>query len=98
MKNYQLKLYVTGETPLSLRAIDNLENLCAERKLRDEFEVVVIDVLKEPQLAEDDKILATPTLVRQLPPPLRKVVGDLSAVDKVLLGLDLIARNKEASA
>ena len=60
MKNYQLKLYVTGETPLSLRAIDNLENLCTERRLCDEFEVVVIDVLKEPQLAEDDKILADP--------------------------------------
>ena len=98
MKDYQLKLYVTGETPHSLRAIENLKKICTEQGLHDEYEVRVIDILREPQLAEEDKIIATPTLVKQLPPPLRKVIGDLSEVDKVLLGLDLVARSKELSA
>ena len=98
MKNFRLKLYVTGETPVSPRAIENLERLCLGHALHNKFEVTVIDVLKEPQLAEDDKIIATPTLVKQLPPPLRRVIGDLSAIDQVLLGLDLVVRNKEAAA
>ena len=85
-----LKLYITGQTPNSLRAIKNLERLC-ETELAKSYEVVVIDILKEPQLAEDDKILATPTLVKMLPPPIRKVIGDLSNREQVLLGLDLIS-------
>jgi len=86
-----LKLYVTGQTPNSLRAIKNLQALC-DSKLSDDFELKVIDILKEPQLAEDDKIIATPTLVKMLPPPIRKVIGDLSNQGQVLLGLDLISR------
>jgi len=88
MENFILKLYVTGTTPNSERAIANLRRLC-EEELDEKYEVIVIDVLERPQLAEDEKILATPTLVKALPPPLRRVIGDLSDTEKVLLGLDL---------
>lgn len=88
MADYILKLYITGSTPNSERALANLNRLCAE-ELDEKYEVVVIDVLQNPQLAEDDRILATPTLVKALPPPLRRVIGDLSDNEKVLLGLDL---------
>jgi circadian clock protein KaiB len=93
MENYQLRLYVTGETPHSVRAIKNLERLCEEHELLKIYEVTIIDVLKNPQLAEDDKIIATPTLIKILPPPISKIVGDLSEIDKVLLGLDLIKKD-----
>lgn len=89
MDKYLLKLYVTGQTPRSLRAIANLRGLC-ENDLGGRYEMVVIDVLEQPQLAEDEKILATPTLVKELPPPLRRIIGDLSDVERVLLGLDLL--------
>lgn len=88
MTNYILKLYITGTTPNSERALANLHRLCDE-ELDERYEIVVIDVLENPQLAEDDKILATPTLIKSLPPPLQRVVGDLSNNEKVLLGLDL---------
>ncbi len=91
MKHYQLKLYVTGETSHSLRAIENLKTLCAEYNLEDTYQLTIIDILKEPQMAEDDKIIATPTLVKKLPPPLCKIIGDLSETNKLLLGLDLVA-------
>lgn len=91
MKNYVLKLYVTGNTPRSQRAIANLRRIC-EEELDESYQMVVIDVLERPQLAEDEKILATPTLIKQLPPPLRRIIGDLSDVDKVLLGLDILSR------
>ncbi len=83
-----LKLYVTGQTPTSMRAIANIQRIC-EEELRGQYEMVVIDVLERPQLAEDEKILATPTLIKKLPPPLRRVIGDMSDTEKVLLGLDL---------
>lgn len=88
MNEYVLKLYITGQTPRSERAIANLRQLC-QHELEGRYEVEVVDVLEHPQLAEDEKILATPTLVRCLPPPLRRVIGDLSELEKVLLGLDL---------
>jgi len=88
MDKYILKLYVTGTTPNSERAVANLRRLCAE-ELSEQYEIIVIDVLERPQLAEDEKILATPTLVKALPPPLRRVIGDLSDTQKVLVGLDL---------
>ena len=69
-------------------AISNLKRIC-EEELRGEYELQVIDVLEQPQLAEDERILATPTLIKQLPPPLRRVIGDLSDKDKVLLGLEV---------
>ncbi|HEX5271778.1 MAG TPA: circadian clock protein KaiB [Gemmataceae bacterium] len=85
---YLLKLYVTGQTPRSLRAIANLRALC-EEELKGEYELFVIDVLERPQLAEDEKILATPTVVKELPTPMRRIIGDLSDSERVLLGLDL---------
>jgi circadian clock protein KaiB len=89
---FRLKLYVTGQTANSRRAIANLREIC-ERAFSGEYELMVIDVLENPQLAEEEKILATPTLVRSLPPPMRRVIGDLSDKERVLLGLDLIAKN-----
>jgi len=90
MSRYVLKLYVTGQTPKSQAAIVNLRRICQEQ-LAGEHELIIIDVLEQPQLAEDDKILATPTLVKQLPLPSRRTIGDLSDKEKVLLGLDLRA-------
>ena len=83
-----MKLYVTGTSPRAEVAVANLRRIC-EQELRGEYELQVIDVLEHPQLAEDEKILATPTLIKQLPPPLRRVIGDLSDKDKVLLGLEV---------
>ena len=91
MDRYKLKLYVTGKTPRAERAIENLQHLCAE-ELEDKYEMVVIDVLERPQLAEDEKILATPTLIKQLPLPIRRIIGDLSDRERVLVGLDLRPR------
>jgi circadian clock protein KaiB len=88
VSKYLLKLFVTGHSPRAEVAIANLRRIC-EEELRGEYEMQVIDVLEHPQLAEDEKILATPTLIKRLPPPLRRVIGDLSDKDKVLLGLDV---------
>ncbi len=88
MQKYLLKLYITGQTPRSQRAIANLRRIC-EEDLKGEYELVIIDVLERPQLAEDEKILATPTLVKELPVPIRRIIGDLSNTEKVLIGLQL---------
>jgi len=88
MSKYALKLYITGHTPRSLRAIENLRRIC-EQDLKGECEMKVIDVLEQPQMANEDKILATPTLIKSLPPPSRRIIGDLSDTRTVLLGLDL---------
>ncbi|MBF0318226.1 MAG: circadian clock protein KaiB [Nitrospirae bacterium] len=88
MGKYVLKLYITGKTPKSERAIANLKNIC-EIELQNQYEMIIVDVLERPQLAEDEKILATPTLIKEIPPPLRRIIGDLSDTEKVLLGLDL---------
>jgi len=88
MGKYTLKLYVTGQSPRSQRAIANIREIC-EKETDGEYELIVIDVLENPQLAEDEKIIATPTLIKFLPPPLRRIIGDLSDQEKVLLGLDL---------
>ena len=88
MQKFIIKLYVTGQTARSLRAIANLRRIC-EEELKGEYDLMVIDVLERPQLAEDEKILATPTVVRELPPPIRRIIGDLSDTERVLLGLDL---------
>lgn len=79
---------MTGSSSRAEVAIANLRRIC-EQELRGEYELQIIDVLKHPQLAEDERILATPTLIKQLPPPLRRVIGDLSDTDKVLLGLEV---------
>jgi len=83
-----LKLYVAGQTPKSIAAFANLKRICEEH-LKGKYQIEVIDLLKNPQLAKGDQILAIPTLVRQLPPPLRKIIGDLSNTERVLVGLDV---------
>jgi circadian clock protein KaiB len=85
---YRLKLYITGQTARAQHAIANLRRIC-DRQLAGQYELQVIDVLERPQLAEDEKILATPTVVKELPLPIRRIIGDLSNSDSVLLGLDL---------
>jgi len=86
---YLLKLYVTGKTPNSERAIRNLEDVL-KTKLKGSYKLQIIDILKNPKLAEDEKIMATPVLEKKLPPPIRRIIGDLSDKERVLLGLDLI--------
>jgi circadian clock protein KaiB len=85
---YVLRLYVTGKTPNSVRAIANLKDLCDEY-LPGRYDLQVIDIYQQPSLAEDDQIVATPTLVKELPPPLRRMIGDLSDRERVLIKLDL---------
>ncbi len=100
MNKVILKLYVTGKSPKSESAITNLRNLC-DKQLDGEYEIRIVDVLERPQLAENERIIATPTLIRELPPPIRKIIGDLTDIEKVLLGLDLqrpiISSKKEKS-
>ena len=84
----ELRLYVTGSSPKCLRAIENLQRVCDER-LPGQYHVEVVDLLQNPRLAADDQILAVPTLVRRLPPPLRKIVGDLSDTERLLVGLQI---------
>lgn len=88
-KTYVLKLYVAGNTPNSVRALKTLKNIL-EQEFQGVYALKVIDVLKNPQLAEEDKILATPTLSKILPPPVRKIIGDLTDRERVLIGLDLL--------
>jgi len=88
MNKFKLRLYITGKTSRSERAIANLKEIC-ERDLQGLYDLQIIDVLESPQLAEDEKILATPTLIKGLPAPLKRIISDLSNSDKVLLGLDL---------
>ena len=86
---YVLKLYVTGMTPRSQAALKNIKDILSEG-YKGTYSLKVIDVLKQPKLAEDDKILATPTLIKILPPPVARIIGDLMDKEKVLLGLDLV--------
>ena len=83
-----LKLYVAGQTPKSMTAFENLKKICTEH-LNGQYEIQVIDLLKNPQLAEGDQIIAIPTLVRKLPVPFRKIIGDLSNRERVLIDLDI---------
>ena len=85
---YQLRLYVAGHTPKSIQAFANLKRICQEH-LDGRYTIEVIDLLENPTLARGDQILASPTLVRKLPPPIRKIIGDLSDTERVLVGLDL---------
>ena len=87
---YVLKLYVTGATPRSQAALKNLKKILTET-YKGVYSLKVIDVVKHPKLAEDDKILATPTLIKILPPPVARIIGDLSDKEKVLIGLDFVA-------
>jgi circadian clock protein KaiB len=85
---YELRLYVAGNTPKSVAALKNLKKYCEEH-LKEEYKIEVIDLLVHPQLAEGDQILAIPTLVRKVPVPIRKIIGDLSNEEKVLVGLNI---------
>jgi circadian clock protein KaiB len=90
---WELRLYVAGQTPRSLAAFANLKRLC-EDHLEGRYTIEVIDLVKTPRLAKDDQILAIPTLVRKRPEPVRKIIGDLSNTERVLVGLDLIPTPK----
>jgi circadian clock protein KaiB len=85
---WELRLYVAGQTPKSLAAFANLKKICEEH-LKGKYHIEVIDLLKNPQLAQGDQILAIPTLVRKLPEPIKKIIGDLSNTLRVLVGLDV---------
>lgn len=85
---YNLRLYVAGQTPKSVTALANLKNICEEH-LVGRYQIEVIDLLEHPQLAAGDQILAVPTLVRRLPEPLKRIIGNLSNMERVLVGLDL---------
>lgn len=93
MSKFVLKLYITGTSPRAELAIANLKRIC-EEDLGGAYQLEIIDVLEHPEAAESDRIVATPTLVKQLPPPLRRVIGDLSDRDKVLLGLEVLQRDR----
>jgi circadian clock protein KaiB len=90
-KKYELRLYIAGKTQKSVTALANLQKYCKEH-LEGQYSIQVIDLLEHPQLAEGDQILAIPTLVKKVPEPVRKIIGDLSNEEKVLVGLDIIPR------
>jgi len=90
-KLWELRLYVAGQTPKSFAAFTNLKKICEEH-LKGKYHIEVVDLLKKPQLAEGDQILALPTLVRKLPTPIKKIIGDLSNTLRVLVGLDIRPR------
>ena len=85
---WELRLYIAGNTPKSVKALSNLKKYCEEH-LKDQYKIEVIDLLVQPQLAAGDQILAVPTLVRKVPVPIRKIIGDLSDEEKVLVGLNI---------
>ena len=91
---WRLRLYVAGQTPKSIAALANLKRLC-ESHLAGRYRIEVVDLLSRPNLARRDDIVVVPTLVRKLPPPLRKIIGDLSNVERVLVGLDVLPHDAE---
>lgn len=94
---FDLRLYVAGQTPKAVRAFANLRKICDEH-LAGRYRIEVIDLLEDPQLGRGDQILALPTLVRRLPSPIKKIIGDLSNTERVLVGLDLRPRQEEPLA
>jgi circadian clock protein KaiB len=88
-ERWELRLYVAGKTEKSVTALNNLKQYCEEH-LKGQYKIEVIDLMMKPQLAEGDQILAVPTLVRKMPEPIRKIIGDLSDKEKVLVGLNII--------
>jgi circadian clock protein KaiB len=91
LDHWNLRLYVAGQTPRSMTAFQNLKNIC-EKYLQGQYHIEVIDLMENPTLARGDQILAVPTLVRKLPQPIRKIIGDLSNTERVLVGLDIQPR------
>ena len=94
---YRLRLYTAGQTPKSIAALANLKRVC-EQHLAGRYEIEVIDLMQNPRLAAGDQILAIPTLVRRLPSPLKRIIGDLSNTEKVLVGLDISAAPRPAGS
>lgn len=94
---FDLRLYVAGQTPKAVRAFANLRTICEEH-LTGRYKIEVIDLLEDPQLGRGDQILALPTLVRKLPVPIKRIIGDLSNTERVLVGLDLRPRQKGSRA
>jgi circadian clock protein KaiB len=92
-ESWDLRLYVTGQSPNSIRAIENLRRAC-EENVPGRYRIEVVDLLENPRLAADDQILAVPTVVRKLPVPIRKIVGDLSDTDRLLVGLQVRQPNR----
>jgi circadian clock protein KaiB len=90
-RKWNLRLYVAGQTPKSLTALANLKRICSEH-MNGQYEIEVIDLMENPQLAQRDQIVAIPTLVRELPSPLKRIIGDLSNTERVLVGLDVTPR------
>ncbi len=93
-ENYVLRLYVSGATPRSVAAIENIKEIC-ESHLKGHYDLQVIDIYQQPELARSAEIIAAPTLIKQLPLPLRKILGDLSETERVLVGLDLIPKPED---
>ena len=89
MNKYLLRLYITGNSISSQQAIANVCRICQE-ELKNQYSVEIIDVLEQPQMAEEEKIMVTPTLIKQLPPPLQRIIGDMSNTQRVLFGLDIL--------
>ncbi len=87
-RRYVLKLYIAGQSPKSVNAITNIKKIC-EENLQGRYELDVIDLYQQPQLAQGEQIIAIPTLIRKLPPPLRRIIGDMSNTERVLVGLDI---------
>jgi len=94
-RTWHLRLYVAGQTPKSIAALANLKRLCEEH-LAGRYRIEIVDLQKQPRLARRDEIVVIPTLVRQLPPPIRKIIGDLSNQQKVLVALDVLPGEPEA--
>lgn len=92
-KTWNLKLYVAGATPKSMEAFSNLKKIC-EEYLEGRYSIEIIDLLENPRLAKGDQIVAIPTLVRKLPPPLKKIIGDLSNKEEVLVGLNIVPKGE----
>jgi circadian clock protein KaiB len=92
-QTWELKLYVAGKTPKSITALSNLKKYCEEH-LKGKYKIEIVDLLEKPQLAEGDQIFAVPTLVRKVPVPIRKIIGDLSNEEKVLVGLNIVPVKK----
>ena len=93
-EKYVLRLYVTGMTPRSIKAIENIRKIC-EENLHGRYELDIIDIYQQPEYAKKEEIIAAPTLIKQLPLPLRKFIGDMSNKDKILVGLNLVPKEKK---
>jgi circadian clock protein KaiB len=95
-EKYVLRLYVTGMTPKSINAIENIRKIC-EENLKGRYDLEVIDIYQQPEYAKKEQILAAPTLIKKLPLPLRKFIGDMSNEEKILVGLDLVPKKEKKS-